>query len=250
MRRFGLVGFPLGHSFSRRYFSEKFEKLGLLDHQYDLYELEYLKDFPAIWQNPELVGVNITVPHKESIIPFLDRLDSSAHKVGAVNVVKREAGKLVGYNSDFYGFKVSLTNYFQGHITVKSALILGSGGAAKSVEAALLDLKIGYDIVSRIASKADLTYNDLTADPSLLSGVDMVINTTPLGMHPEVEGCPPIPYDAIRPEQYFYDLVYNPEETLFMKKARQKGARTKNGLEMLYLQADRAWEIWNSANGI
>lgn len=247
MRRFGLVGYPLGHSFSRRYFSEKFEKMGLLDHQYDLYELEYLKDFPAIWQNnSELIGVNVTVPHKESVIPFLDRLDASAHKVGAVNVVKREAGKLIGYNSDYYGFKISIANYFQGNITIKNALILGLGGAAKSVEAALDDLKISYESVSRMAGKGDYTYNDLQKDPSILAKADMIVNTTPLGMFPEVEECPQIPYEVIHAGQYFYDLVYNPEETHFMKKARQKGARTKNGLEMLYLQADRAWEIWNS----
>lgn len=247
MKRFGLIGFPLGHSFSRQYFTEKFEKLRLEDHRYDLFELEHLKDFPFLWEKyPDLIGVNVTVPHKENVRRFLDRLDSSAQKVEAVNVIKKENGKLIGYNSDYYGFKVSVQNYFQSQELVKSALILGGGGAAKAVEAAFLDLGIKYMVVSRQQHKGDLTYEDLQNDPSLVEKVGMIVNTTPLGMHPNIEAKPDIPYDAIHSEQYLYDLVYNPEETAFMKEGRKRGARTKNGLEMLYLQADRAWEIWNS----
>ncbi|MBR08051.1 MAG: shikimate dehydrogenase [Rickettsiales bacterium] len=246
MKRFGLIGFPLGHSFSRGYFNEKFQRLGLNDHKYDLFEIECLKDFPSLWERyPDLVGVNVTVPHKENIRRFLDRLDSSAHKVEAVNVIKKEGTKLVGYNSDFYGFKQSLVNYFQGEIKVKKALILGGGGASKAVEAAFLDLGIKYMVVSRQRAKGDLVYAELKEDPSYIEKVDMIVNTTPLGMHPNLETKPDIPYDAIHAEQYIYDLVYNPEETAFMKEGRMRGARTKNGLEMLYLQADRAWEIWN-----
>ena len=246
MKRFGLVGYPLGHSFSRGYFNEKFQRLGLSDHKYDLFETEYLKDFPSLWERyPDLVGVNVTVPHKENIRRFLDRLDSSAHKVEAVNVIKKEGTKLVGYNSDFFGFKQSVINYFQGEVTVKKALILGGGGASKAVEAAFLDLGIKYMVVSRQKLKGDLVYRELTEDPSYVEKVDMIVNTTPLGMHPNIEQKPDIPYDAIHAEQYIYDLVYNPEETAFMKEGRKRGARTKNGLEMLHLQADRAWEIWN-----
>lgn len=246
MKRFGLIGYPLGHSFSRSYFSEKFKKLGLTDHQYDLFEMEYLKDFPMLWdRNRDLVGVNVTVPYKETVIPFLDRLDSSGHKVGAVNVVKREQDQLIGYNSDFYGFKVSIQNYFQDKEMVKSALVLGSGGASKAVEAVLIDLDIDYYIVSRLADKGDYTYQDLKNDPSLVREVQMIINSTPLGMHPKIDSCPSIPFGALHADQYIYDLVYNPEETTLMKEARKRGARTKNGLEMLYLQADRAWEIWS-----
>jgi len=248
MKRYGLIGFPLGHSFSRGYFQEKFTRLGLTEsHKYDLFEIEYLKDFPALWERyPDLVGVNVTVPHKENIRRFLDRLDSSAHKVEAVNVVKKEGNKLVGYNSDFFGFRQSMINYFQGNVTCGKALILGGGGASKAVEAAFLDLGIKYMVVSRDKHRGDLVYQDLKDDPTYVSKVDMIVNTTPLGMHPNLESKPDIPYDVIRAEQYLYDLVYNPEETAFMKEGRRRGARTKNGLEMLYVQADRAWEIWNS----
>ena len=247
MKRFGLVGYPLGHSFSHAYFKEKFERLGLSDnHKYDLFEMEFLKDFPMLWERyPDLVGVNVTVPHKENIRRFLDRLDNSAHKVEAVNVVKNENGKLVGYNSDYYGFRVSMKNYFQENMPVRNALILGAGGASKAVEAAFLEMGIKYMVVSRHKAKGDLVYHDLKSDPSLVEKVDMIVNTTPLGMHPDVESKPDIPYDAVHAQQYLYDLVYNPEETAFMIEGRKKGARTKNGLEMLYLQADRAWEIWN-----
>ncbi|WP_421872651.1 shikimate dehydrogenase family protein [Marinoscillum sp.] len=246
MKRFGLVGFPLGHSFSRAYFNEKFKRLGLSDHKYDLFEIEYLKDFPSLWDRyPDLVGINVTVPHKENIRRFLDRLDSSAHKVEAVNVIKKEGNKLIGYNSDFFGFKQSVINYFQGDLKVKNALILGGGGASKAVEAGFLDLGIKYMVVSRQKLKGDLTYVDLKNDPTYVQKVDMIVNTTPLGMHPDIDTKPDIPYEAIHAEQYIYDLVYNPEETAFMKEGRLKGARTKNGLEMLHLQADRAWEIWN-----
>lgn len=248
MKRFGLIGYPLGHSFSRSYFTEKFEKLGLSDsHKYDLFEIEYLKDFPTLWDRyPDLVGVNVTVPHKENVKRFLDRLDSSAHKVEAVNVIKKEGGKLVGYNSDYFGFKQSIINYFQGKVTCEKALILGGGGAAKAVEAAFLDMGIRYQMVSRSKDKGDLTYQDLKEDPELVSSVGMIVNTTPLGMHPNYDTKPDIPYDAVHPEQYLYDLVYNPEETAFMLEGRRRGAKTKNGLEMLHLQADKAWEIWNS----
>lgn len=248
MKRFGLIGYPLGHSFSRAYFNEKFEKLGLSDnHEYLLLEIEYLKDFPSIWERyPDLVGVNVTVPHKENVTRFLDRLDSSALKVEAVNVIKKEGNKLVGYNSDYFGFKQSIINYFQGNLTCEEALILGGGGASKAVEAALLDLGIKYKLVSRNRNKGDLVYSDLHENPNLLSDVDMIINTTPLGMHPDTDSKPDLPYDVIHPAQYLYDLVYNPEETAFMLEGRHRGAKTKNGLEMLHLQADRAWEIWNS----
>lgn len=247
MKRFGLIGFPVGHSFSRTYFQEKFKVLGLNDHVYELYEMEFLKDFPALWERfPDLVGVNVTVPHKENVIRFLDRLDSSASRVEAVNVIKRVQGKLVGYNSDYYGFKVSVENYFQRKDKIRNALILGRGGASKAVEMALLDLWINCKFVSRNAGKGDFTYDDLEKDPGIIEKVDMIINTTPLGTYPNIETKPLIPYDAIQPKHYLYDLVYNPEETAFMKEGRKRGAKTKNGLEMLQLQADRAWEIWTN----
>ncbi|WP_115870132.1 shikimate dehydrogenase family protein [Marinoscillum furvescens] len=248
MKRFGLIGFPLSHSFSHKYFTEKFKQMGLSEsHRYDLFALEYLKDFPGLWERyPNLVGLNVTVPHKENVRRFLDRLDSSARKVEAVNVIKKEGDKLVGYNSDYYGFKQSVLNYFQGAELVSDALILGGGGASKAVEAVFLDLGIKYMVVSRQRAKGDLTYEDIKQNPDYLAKTGMIVNTTPLGMSPNIEGKPDLPYDVIHPEQYLYDLVYNPEETAFMREGRQRGARTKNGLEMLHLQADKSWEIWNS----
>ncbi|MFY0607401.1 MAG: shikimate dehydrogenase [Cyclobacteriaceae bacterium] len=248
MKRYGLIGHPLSHSFSREYFTEKFEKLGLSDtHKYDLFDIEYLKDFPALWERyPDLVGLNVTVPHKENVRRFLDRLDTSAHKVEAVNVIKRDGTKLVGYNSDFLAFKQSMINYFQGNITCEQALILGGGGASKAVEAAFLDLGIKYMVVSRQRTKGDLVYKELHEKPEYVANAGMIVNTTPLGMSPNLETKPDIPYEAIHAKQYLYDIVYNPEETAFMLEGRKRGARTKNGLEMLYLQADRSWEIWNS----
>lgn len=248
MKRFGLIGYPLGHSFSRGYFSEKFEKLGLSEsHRYEVFEMEYLKDFPALWdRNPDLVGINVTVPHKEHVMRFIDRLDGSARKVEAVNVIKREGKHLVGYNSDYFGFKQSLLNYFQVGLKCERALILGVGGAAKAVEAAFVELEIVYDLVSRSKDKGDYTYQDLKNDPSVVKNADIIVNTTPLGTYPNIDTKPDIPYKVLHPEQYLYDLVYNPEETAFIREGRERGAQTKNGLEMLHLQAEKAWEIWNS----
>lgn len=246
MKRFGLIGYPLGHSFSRGYFSEKFLQLGLDDHHYDLFELEDIGGFPELWKKiPELHGLNVTVPHKEGVLRFLDELDSSAQKVGAVNVIKKVGDKLVGFNSDFYGFKQSLESWLPEGRKVRNALILGGGGAAKAVEAALRDLDVSYQVVSRHRDKGDLIYEDLKSNPSLFKDVGLIVNTTPLGMHPRIDSKPDLPYECLHAEQYLYDLVYNPEETAFMKEGRLKGAKTKNGLEMLHLQADRSWEIWN-----
>lgn len=248
MKRFGLIGYPLGHSFSRTYFTSKFEQLGLLEsHRYDLFEMEHLKDFPTLWEKyPELVGVNVTVPHKENVKRFLDRMDYSAEKIGAVNVIKREGQHLVGYNSDYYGFKQSVINFFKDHKVSGQAIILGTGGAAKAVEVALAELDVDYLIVSRSEANGDITYEGIHKDTRHFTEAGLIINTTPLGMHPNYDDRPDLPYDLLKPSQYLYDLVYNPEETAFMKEGKSRGCNTKNGLEMLYLQADKAWEIWNS----
>ncbi len=243
MEKFGLVGYPLGHSYSKKFFTEKFEKLGLTNHKYDLFEMEYLRDFQALWNNHEIHGVNVTVPHKEHVIGFLDLLDSSAQKVGAVNVVKREHGKLKGYNTDYLSFKETLENWLPSKNL--TALVLGSGGSSKAVQVALDELDIEYEVVSRKKTSGDLTYLDLKKDPSIISSSKLLINTTPLGTYPEVEGKVDIPYDQLTSEHFLYDLVYNPEETAYMTEGKSRGASVKNGLEMLQLQAEKSWEIWH-----
>ncbi len=246
MKRYGLVGYPLGHSFSKIYFEKKFVKLGLSGtHRYNLFEIEYLKDFPAIWDRyPDLEGVNVTIPHKINIKSFLDQLDSSVHKVEAVNVVKKKGGKLIGYNSDSFGFRKSLTNW-KPDLNF-SALIFGSGGSSLAVQSALDDLNVPYEVVSRFKDKGDMLYTALIKDESIMTEHKLLINTTPIGMYPEVNDGPPIPYELINENHLCYDLIYNPKETFFMKEGMKRGAEVKNGLEMLLLQAEKSWRIWNS----
>lgn len=246
MKRYGLVGYPLGHSFSKIYFEKKFVKLGLAGtHRYNLFELEYLKDFPAIWERyPDLEGVNVTIPHKVNIKSFLDQLDPSVHKVEAVNVVKKKGGKLIGYNSDAFGFKKSLLNW-QPELNF-SALIFGSGGSSLAVQSALTDLDVDFEVVSRFQDQGDMLYTKLIKDESVMAKHRLLINTTPVGMYPDVNDGPPIPYELITESHLVYDLIYNPKETFFMKEGLKKGAQVKNGLEMLLLQAEKSWRIWNS----
>ncbi len=242
---YGLIGYPLSHSFSKKYFTEKFEKEGIVNCRYELFPIADAKDFLSLFeQNRELQGLNVTIPHKVSVIPFLHSLDDSAVKVGAVNVIKRSGeGDLIGYNSDYYGFKASLIPFMEGNFN-KKALILGKGGAAKAVEAALKDLSMVYKYVSRQESESSITYNQL--NEQVMNEYQLIINTTPLGMYPAVDEAPALPYDFITPNHYFYDLVYNPPITKMMQLAQNKQAKAKNGLDMLYLQAEKAWEIWNS----
>ncbi len=246
MRLFGLTGFPLSHSFSKNYFAEKFAREGLTDCRYELFELPDPAQFPALWvENPDLRGLNVTIPHKQALFPYLTSLDESAQKVGAVNVVRRQPdGTLRGFNSDFYGFKKSLEDWaaFR-HSPPAAALILGYGGAAKAVEAVLRDRGIDYQIVSRDPAKGDLTYADL--DPDVLVAHRLLINSTPLGTYPNVDSAPDLPYDFLGEHHLLYDLVYNPAETLFLKRGVERGAATHNGYQMLELQAERSWEIWN-----
>ncbi|MFN6943728.1 MAG: shikimate dehydrogenase family protein [Cytophagaceae bacterium] len=245
MRLFGLIGYPLTHSFSKKYFTEKFDKENITDARYELFELKDISEFPEVLKNnPDLCGLNVTIPYKEAIIPYLDELDEPVKNINAVNVIKVEKGKILkGYNSDYYGFKVSLLKLIQKVDPRYKSLILGSGGASKAVCAALDDLGIPYLTVSRKADKG-ITYSDI--DESLIRDYQIIINTTPLGMYPKTDSCPDIPYNFLTSDHYLFDLVYNPEETLFMQRGKAAGAQTKNGLEMLYLQAEKAWEIWNS----
>ena len=243
---FGLLGFPLGHSFSKKYFTEKFEKLGISEaHIYELFELSDIHQFPEFLKNQtNLAGLNVTIPYKQAVMPFLDGLDVSAKKVGAVNVIKISPhGKLIGYNSDYYGFKTSLENFVsKDSFKDINALILGNGGAGKAVVAALKDLGIDYKTVSRTKSNENISYDEVSL---LIADYQLIINCSPVGTYPKSDQCPAIPYKLLTPNHYLYDLVYNPLETLFLQKGKAQGAKTHNGLLMLHLQAEKAWEIWN-----
>lgn len=244
-RNFGLIGKSLKHSFSKKYFSEKFELEKIPEAFYNLYELERIDKVNDIFSIPGLVGFNITIPYKEEIKPYLDEFDESAKKVGAVNVVKIHAnGKKTGYNSDYYGFKNSLEKWADLR-TIKQALILGTGGASKAIIAALKDLEVQHIVVSRSQTDNGLTYKDLRKTPSLLKSHQLIVNCTPLGTFPDVDAKPDIDYRLLSNKHYLYDLVYNPEVTAFMKEGLDQGAFVKNGLEMLILQAEKSWEIWN-----
>jgi shikimate dehydrogenase len=246
MRLFGLIGYPLSHSFSKKYFTDKFQQEEIEDAQYELFEIaqaSLVKD--VLVQNPALQGLNVTIPHKEAVIEFLDELDKPVQSIGAVNVIKvLSNGKLKGYNSDYHGFKNSLLSFIpKDYLSIK-ALVLGTGGASKAVKAVLEDLQIPYKMVSRTGSGSVLSYEDITEE--LVQEYKLIINTSPLGMYPHIDFAPVLPYLALSSSHFLFDLVYNPEETLFMSKGKAEGAKVKNGLEMLYLQAEKAWDIWNS----
>ena len=243
MKRFGLVGYPLGHSYSQSFFQNKFEKLGLKDHAYDVFEMEHLNEFPSLWLRfKDLIGLNVTVPHKEKILRYLDEQDISSIKVGAANVILRKKNKLIGYNTDYMAFKESLLQWMG---TYKGeALILGTGGASKAVQAALADLQIPFSQVSRESGSGDYTYTQLNDNPEIINRFHLIINTTPLGMSPNTESMPDLPYSQLGKNHLLYDLVYNPELTKFLEKGKNQGAKIKNGLEMLELQAEKSWEIW------
>ncbi|MBQ7554568.1 MAG: shikimate dehydrogenase [Bacteroidaceae bacterium] len=243
---YGLIGYPLGHSFSAGYFNEKFEAEGI-DAQYVNFEIPSIKEFKEVVEkSANLNGLNVTIPYKEQVIPLLDDLDKdTAKRIGAVNVIKivrdGKKTKLVGYNSDILGFTKSIEPYVEDHH--QKALILGTGGASKAVFCGLQDLGIESIYVSRSKKSANtITYEDLT--PEVIDSHHVIVNCTPVGMYPKINECPDIPYELLTPKHLLYDLLYNPDETLFMKKGKQQGAIVKNGLEMLLLQAFAAWEIW------
>ena len=246
MKRYGLIGYPLGHSFSQEYFSKKFKELNIShSHRYEVFELKSIGGFTQIWDRyPDLEGVNVTIPYKIEVMSFLDKIDVSAASAKAVNVVKRKGDKLIGFNSDVFGFKESLKNWLMG---VKlEALIFGSGGSSLAVQAGLRALNIPFKIVSREIKKGDFTYSQLGQDPSIINRYHLLINATPKGMFPNIEEGPPISYKNIGHNHYCFDLIYNPEKTFFIRQGRLHNARTKNGLEMLKLQAEKSWEIWNN----
>ena len=236
MKRFGLIGHPLSHSFSKTYFTEKFEREGL-DCEYENYDIDDI----ALVRDVDLSGFNVTSPYKEAIIPYLDELDPIAAEVGAVNTVKvLPNGRLIGYNTDVIGFAETVF----GAELQKTALILGTGGASKAVQYALRQLGIRYSIVSRSIGKGDYQYEELT--PEIIQSHLLIVNATPVGMAPNINEAPNLPYDAITPQHTLIDLIYNPDETLFLRKGKEHDAITINGLTMLHAQAEASWEIWTS----
>ncbi|NOY38171.1 MAG: shikimate dehydrogenase [Chlorobi bacterium] len=244
MKKFGLIGYPLTHSFSEKYFAGKFRRESIKDCVYQNYPIKNIRELPGlIADEPGLAGLNVTIPYKEAVLPFLDHVSGEAAEIGAVNTVRIREGKTEGFNTDVYGFTKALEPCLKPHHS--KALVLGSGGASKAVCFAFNRMGLDYSIVSRHPQKGVgmLGYEDLTG--GLILQYTLIINTTPLGMFPDTDTFPPIPYDALTPQHLLFDLVYNPEETLFMKKGKAQGAAVFNGLEMLKLQAERSWEIWN-----
>ena len=247
MQKYGLIGRPLGHSFSAAFFKEKFEREGI-DAVYYNYELNSIGALPQLLHDvPELRGLNVTIPYKEEVLPLLDALSPEAQAIGAVNVVRvhrRADGTpwLKGYNSDIIGFTQSIRPLLRAEVHT-DALVLGTGGASKAVLAGLRSLNVRPVSVSRTKRPGGYTYEELT--PELLRRFTVIVNCTPLGMHPDVTTCPPLPYASLTPEHLLYDLVYNPLETEFLRRGRAQGAVVKNGLEMLHLQALASWEFWN-----
>jgi shikimate dehydrogenase len=250
VKLFGIIGYPLSHSFSNKYFTEKFERLGLKDHLHKTFPIDSISKFPGVLkENPALIGLNVTIPYKESVIPFLNELDPIAKEVGAVNTIRATpdsqlpTAKLTGYNTDAFGFRQAIKPFLATQHS--RALILGTGGASKAVAYVLKELGIEYNFVTR--KKNDprhFSYSEL--NPYHIAAHKLIINCTPLGMFPNVNDAPQIPYDSLTSEHFCFDLIYNPAETQFLQKAKAKGALTQNGMTMLIQQAEKAWEIWNS----
>ena len=242
MAKFGLIGRNIGYSFSKTFFSIKFEKENL-PHTYHDFDIPSIEEFPKLLQeHKDIKGLNVTTPYKEAIIPYLDSIHKEAKMIGAVNTIRIKNGKLIGYNTDDFGFAESLEEVLP--ITNKSALILGYGGAGKAVAFVLKSLSFNIKIVSRVASENAISYDDLNRD--IIKDHSLIVNCTPVGTFPNVSDYPPIPYKFLTKDHVLYDLIYNPRETEFLKRGFAKGATVKNGMKMLEFQAKKSWKIWNS----
>jgi shikimate dehydrogenase len=246
MEKYGLIGYPLGHSFSISYFNQKFQDESI-DAVYENFEIPTIDVLPEVLSsNPELRGLNVTIPYKEKVIPFLDSISPEARAIGAVNVIRvtheGKSIKLKGYNSDVIGFTKSIEPMLESKWH-KKALILGTGGASKAIDYGLRNLGLETVFVSRYERPETIQYKTIT--PDVVKEYNVIVNCTPVGMYPKTEECPPLPYEAMDAHTILYDLIYNPDETLFMKRGAEHGAHTKNGLEMLLLQAFASWEFWH-----
>lgn len=241
-KRFGLLGRNINYSFSKGYFTEKFNGEIFAGCTYENFDVKEITAFPEIKNTPDLKGLNVTIPYKEVVIPYLDKLSKKASEIGAVNTIKfTKKGKLKGYNTDYYGFMKSLKPLLQPHH--KKALILGTGGASKGVAYALKKLGILYTFVSREAKEGIINYDLINS--TTFDNYQIIINSTPVGTSPNTDAFPLLPYEYFTKKHIAYDLIYNPTETQFLKKAKKEGAQTKNGQDMLIFQAEKAWEIWN-----
>ncbi|AUS07158.1 shikimate dehydrogenase family protein [Pseudotamlana carrageenivorans] len=244
MNKLGLLGKNISYSFSRAYFKEKFENEGISDATYENFDIEDIKKFPDIIKNtPNLKGLNVTIPYKEAVMPYLGKINKKAKAIGAVNTIKiTKKGKLIGYNTDYYGFKKTLEPFVKPHH--KKALILGTGGASKAVAYSLKELGIEYAYVSRkLSNHVQFSYDTLTEND--VKNHEVIINCTPLGTFPDINDCPHIPYQGISKNHILFDLIYNPEETTFLSRGKKNGATIINGANMLKLQAEKSWSIWD-----
>ena len=242
-KRFGLVGRNISYSFSRGYFTKKFENLGLKNHSYENFDLQEIGEFETLLKNnQDIKGLNVTIPYKQEILPFLNEIEDTALEIGAVNTIRIAEGKLYGYNTDVVGFRKSLEPHLKPHH--KCALILGTGGASKAVAYVLDQLGISYKFVSRKPGNVSLSYNDL--DEESIAKHNVIVNCTPLGTHPDIESRPDIPYGFLEEGHLLFDLIYNPPKTAFLRAGEERGSSVLNGQNMLELQAEAAWHIWNS----
>ena len=246
MRQYGLIGFPLGHSFSQRYFAEKFQKEGIENCSYTNFPIEKIEKIEEVLQeHPDLQGFNVTIPYKQAIIPYLSKLSREAATIGAVNCVRLTPDGMIGYNTDAYGFQNSLNTLLNG-AHPERALVLGTGGASRAVKFVLNEERIPFDTVSRRPQGADYTSEMLTDE--IIKAHPLIVNCTPLGTFPKTDECPDLPYEAIGPSHFLFDLVYNPPLTEFLRRGQQRGASIRNGYEMLVGQAELAWKIWNDTH--
>jgi len=243
--KFGLLGKDISYSFSRKYFTQKFEKLGLDNFTYVNFDIPEIEEFPFLLyhREDEYRGINVTIPYKEAVMRYLDEIDEDAQNIGAVNTIKvTDDNRLVGYNTDFYGFQKAIEPLIKKHH--KKALILGTGGASKAIAFALKKMNIEYKFVSRKVDENMFLYSVLNQE--ILDEYTVIINCTPIGTFPNVNEAPNIPFEFITKNHLLFDLIYNPEESKFLKEGKKRGAQIKNGYEMLELQAEKSWEIWNN----
>jgi shikimate dehydrogenase len=246
MRRFGLIGYPLTHSFSQQYFTKKFVQLGIAGCMYENFELKNISELPKVLRQPGICGLNVTIPYKKQVLPFLTHRSDAVAEMGACNCIDMRDGELTGYNTDVVGFRQSLLPFLQPYHD--KALILGTGGASAAVEFVLKRLGISFQYVSRTAGEGALAYHGL--GPEIMATHRLIINTTPLGMYPNTDDFPEIPYQYITPEHHLFDLIYNPAETKFLAKGKERAATIQNGYEMLVLQAEESWRIWERSREV